>query len=199
MTPRPGPLRIALTGGPGGGKTTAADLFRREIGETIVVVPESATTLFAGGFPRVSDPDAVRSEQKAIFEVQRAMEDIQAVRYPDRVLLCDRGTLDGAAYWPDGYDEFFERMGSTHETELARYDAVIFFETAAVGGVAIEGGNRYRVESNDTAVGLDRRLRELWGPHPHFHLVPHHASFLRKITTGLAIMESIVAENRELR
>jgi hypothetical protein len=198
MTPRPGPLRIALTGGPGGGKTTAADLFRREIGESIVIVPESATTLFAGGFPRVSDPDAVRSEQKAIFEVQRAMEDIQAVRYPDRVLLCDRGTLDGAAYWPDGVDEFFERMGSTHAAELARYDAVIFFETAAVGGVAIEGGNRYRVETNEAAIGLDRRLRELWAPHPHFHLVPHHSSFLRKITTGLAIMESIVAENREL-
>jgi predicted ATPase len=198
MNPRPGPLRIVLTGGPGGGKTTAADLFRREIGETIVVVPESATTLFAGGFPRVTDPDALRSEQKAIFEVQRAMEDIQAVRYPDRVLLCDRGTIDGAAYWPDGVDEFFEHMGSTHETELTRYDAVIFFETAAVGGVAIEGGNRYRVESNDTAVGLDRRLRNLWAPHPNFHLVPHHPSFLHKITIGLAIMESIVAENREL-
>jgi hypothetical protein len=199
MSPRPGPLRIALTGGPGGGKTTAADLFRREIGETIVVVPESATTLFAGGFPRVTDPAAVRSEQKAIFEVQRAMEDIQAVRYPDRVLLCDRGTLDGAAYWPDGVDEFFGRMGSTHEAELARYDAVIFFETAAVGGIAVEGGNRYRVESNDIAIGLDRRLRSLWSPHPHFHLVPHHPSFLRKITIGLAIMESIVAEHRELR
>jgi hypothetical protein len=27
--------RIVLTGGPGGGKTTAADLFRREIGERV--------------------------------------------------------------------------------------------------------------------------------------------------------------------
>ena len=44
--------RIVLTGGPGGGKTTAADLFRREIGDSVVVVPESATTLFAGAvFP----------------------------------------------------------------------------------------------------------------------------------------------------
>ena len=31
--------RIVLTGGPGGGKTTAADLFRREIGEKVVIVP----------------------------------------------------------------------------------------------------------------------------------------------------------------
>jgi hypothetical protein len=181
---------------PGCGKTTAADLFRREIGDHIVVVPESATTLFAGGFPRVLDPDALRYEQKAIYEVQRALEDIQAVCYPDRVLLCDRGTLDGAAYWPDGTDEFFERMSSSHAAELARYDAVIFFETAAIGGVAIEGGNRYRVESNDVAVQLDQRLRALWAPHPRFHLVPHHSSFLRKITIGLSIMESIVAGHR---
>ena len=33
-----GRCRIVLTGGPGGGKTTAADLFRREIGERVVVV-----------------------------------------------------------------------------------------------------------------------------------------------------------------
>ncbi|NDI06057.1 MAG: hypothetical protein EBY58_07285 [Rhodobacteraceae bacterium] len=44
--------KIVLTGGPGGGKTTAADLFRRELGEKVVVVPEAATMLFSGGFPR---------------------------------------------------------------------------------------------------------------------------------------------------
>lgn len=187
------PLRIVLTGGPGGGKTTAADLFRREVGERIVIVPESATTLFRGGFPRVSEPEAVRSEQRAIFEVQRSMEDIQSALYPDRILLCDRGTLDGAAYWPDGTDEFFATVRSTHAAELARYDAVLFFETAAVGGISIEGGNRYRVESNDAALALDQRLRTLWSPHPHFHLVPHHDSFLHKITMGLAILESVLA------
>ncbi|MCB0954305.1 MAG: AAA family ATPase, partial [Microthrixaceae bacterium] len=53
--------RIVLTGGPGGGKTTAADLFRREIGDSVVVVPESATTLFAGGFPRVRHDDVQRA------------------------------------------------------------------------------------------------------------------------------------------
>lgn len=44
--------RIVLTGGPGGGKTTAADLYRREIGDQVVVVPEAATLLYTGGFPR---------------------------------------------------------------------------------------------------------------------------------------------------
>lgn len=202
--PDPGPpaapraLRIVLTGGPGGGKTTAADLFRREIGEDVIVVPESATILFAGGFPRATDEAAQRSVQRAIFEVQRSLEDVQAASYPDRVLLCDRGTVDGAAYWPDGEDGFFDEMGSTHAAELARYDVVLFFETAAVGGLTFEGGNRYRVESDEEAVGLDRRLRALWAPHPRFHLVPHHESFLRKITIGLSILESVVADHRSV-
>lgn len=190
------PLRIALTGGPGAGKTTAADLFRREIGETVIVVPEAATILFAGGFPRVTEDPAQRSLQRAIFEVQHSLEDVQATRYPDRILLCDRGTVDGAAYWPDGAAEFFSTVNSTHEAELARYDVVLFFETSAVGGIHFEGGNRYRTESNEQAVALDRRLRDLWAPHPRFHLVPHSPSFLRKITVGLSILESVVAEYR---
>lgn len=190
------PLRIVLTGGPGGGKTTAADLFRREIGDRVVIVPESATTLFAGGFPRVPDADARRSVQRAIFQVQRSLEDIQAALFPDRVLLCDRGTVDGGAYWPDGPDGFFDEMGTSHGAELARYDVVLFFESAVVAGIELEGGNRYRIESNEEALALDRRLRTLWSPHPKFHLVPHNASFLRKITMGLTILESVVAEHR---
>jgi broad-specificity NMP kinase len=52
-----------VTGGPGGGKTTAADLFRRELGERVVVVPEAATLLFMGGFPRSNDAQARKAAQ----------------------------------------------------------------------------------------------------------------------------------------
>ena len=39
--------------------------------------------------------------------VQRNLEDIHAALYPDRILLCDRGTLDGAVYWPNKSADFF--------------------------------------------------------------------------------------------
>lgn len=191
--------KIVLTGGPGGGKTTAADLFRREIGESVVVVPESATTLFAGGFPRVDDDEVQRSIQRAVFEVQRSSEEIHTGLYPERVLLCDRGTVDGAAYWPDGTGGFFEAMGTTHAAELSRYDVVLFFETAAVGGIAFEGGNRYRTEDNRQAVELDRRLCELWSAHPGFNFIAHEASFLAKITTALEILGDVVKNGRRTR
>lgn len=189
-----GRMRIVLTGGPGGGKTTAADLFRREIGERVVVVPEAATLLFAGGFPRSDEPGAAHAAQRAIYHVQRNLEDAQSERFPGRILLCDRGTIDGAAYWPGEPADYFAQFGSTMEAELARYDAVIFFETAAVGGLSIEGGNPIRTESEQAAVRLDHALRALWMHHPRFVLVPHNPSFFKKITYGLASIERIVGQ-----
>ena len=188
------PFRVVPTGGPGGGKTTAADLFRREIGDGVIVVPEAATLLFAGGFPRPSQPHAIRSAQNAIYNVQRGLEDIQAAQYPERVLLCDRGTVDGGAYWPDGPDSFFASVGSSHAAELDRYDAVIFFETAAAGGHGFESENRFRTESQQEAVDLDAELRSMWADHPEFTLIPHTASFFRKMTVSLAILENLVAQ-----
>jgi predicted ATPase len=191
-----GRCRIALTGGPGGGKTTAADLFRREIGDSVVVVPEAATLLFSGGFPRASAPLARKSAQQAIYHVQTQLENVKAALYPDRVLLCDRGTVDGAAYWPDEPGGFFDAVGTTARAELERYDAVLFFESAAVGDISIEGGNPTRIESNAEAVLLDQRLRDLWSKHPRFAVVPHHPSFVKKIILGLALLDSLVAQLR---
>ncbi len=189
-------FRLVLTGGPGGGKTTAADLFRRELGDEVVIVPESATLLFSGGFPRRDDRDSVSGVQRAIYYIQRGLEQTQSAAYPGRILLCDRGTIDGAAYWHDGADGFFKEVGSSLDVELARYDAVIFFETAAVGGISIEGGNPIRNEDTEQAIALDRRLRDLWSKHPRFHFVPHMPSFFKKLTFGLATIEGIVRQLR---
>jgi predicted ATPase len=185
--------RIVLTGGPGGGKTTAADLMRREVGERIVVVPEAATMLFSGGFPRHAELHARRSAQKAIYHVQRNLEDIHAALYPERILLCDRGTLDSVVYWPDqGDHDFCHTLGTTFDKELARYDAVIFFETAAIGNLAIEGGNPARTETTAEAVSLDRRLQEIWGRHPNFYFIPHEKSFFQKLQSALTKLTELL-------
>ncbi len=187
------PFRIVVTGGPGGGKTTAADLFRREMGGQVAVVPEAATILFGGGFPRAAA--AARQAQIAIYDVQRNLEAAVEALHPGCVLLCDRGTVDGGAYWPAGGDEtFFQAVGSTFEAELARYDAVLFFESAAVGGLAADGTNPLRKETVAEAAALDVRLRTLWSAHPRFVFLAHHPSFFQKITSGFAALTRLCAE-----
>ena len=184
--------RIVLTGGPGGGKTTAADLMRREVGDQIVVVPEAATMLFSGGFPRHADQLPKEAAQVAIYHVQRQLEDVHKALYPDRTLLCDRGTLDGSVYWPlTSKRDFLSALQTTIELELTRYDAVIFFETAAVGNLSIEGGNPIRTESLDEAIRLDRRLQKIWKQHPAFHFVPHQSSFLQKLELAIASLRQL--------
>lgn len=191
--------RIVLTGGPGGGKTTAGDLLRRELGDEVVMVPEAATLLFSGGFPRHTDALAVRAAQRAIFQVQRGLEDTQSANFSDRILLCDRGTVDGQAYWPlmgDRDDDFFAAQGTTLAREFSRYDAVLFFETAAAGEIAIDSNNPVRTENLEQARELDTKLHTIWGQHSRFVFIPHNASFFKKITFALAILEGLVRELR---
>jgi predicted ATPase len=186
--------RIVLTGGPGGGKTTALDLFRREIGEKVVIVPEVATILYRGGFPRSQDPGVKESAQKAIYHVQINLEAAQAAHFKNRILLCDRGTVDGGAYWPGPYQDFFTHMNTSLEKEFSRYYAVLFFETASVGGIFIEGGNPIRIESTAEAVELDHKLRDIWSQHENFIFIPHRVSFIEKMNFGLTELKKIVAQ-----
>lgn len=152
--------------------------------------------LFAGGFPRVDEQHARSATQRAIFHTQRALEDVQSALYPERILLCDRGTIDGAAYWPeDAPIGFFDTVGATLEEELTRYDAVLFFESAAVGDIQVEGGNPTRTEDNAEARRLDIRLRELWSKHPNFCFIPHSTSFFAKLQRGLGELQKIVTAN----
>lgn len=186
--------RIVVTGGPGGGKSTAVELFRRELGERVIVVPESATMLFAGGFPRHQNAAAQQAAQRAIFHVQRNLEDVQAAAYPQRLLLCDRGTVDGAAYWPGEPDTYFEAMGTTFAAELARYDGVIFFESAAAGGHSIEGGNPARTETNAEAARLDLALRQIWKQHPRYAFIRNERSFFAKLQQGIGALTAMSAD-----
>lgn len=191
-------LKVVITGGPGGGKTTALDLFRRELCDKLAVVPEAATVLFSSGITRVGDEQVLKTVQKTIFSLQKNLEHIQETQYPDRLLVCDRGTLDGLAYWPGTDEEFFTEVNSSLEEELDRYDAVIFFESAASTGHDISSNNPVRNESSERAAVLDKKLQSIWSKHPHFNYVGSSESFVRKIMFGIMTIENVISRcNKE--
>jgi predicted ATPase len=185
--------RVAISGGPGGGKSTVTVAAKRELGERVIVVPEVATHLLGGFFPRIESPEERRAVQRAIYHVQLSLEAVHRGRADaDTVLVFDRGLLDGAAYWPDGCEDFFEALCGDPDAARARYDAVIFLESAAVGGLAIVGENPARTEMRQEAVRLDSLLRELWAPHPRFRFVAHTSSFEAKIENALAELRAVI-------
>ena len=155
--------RIAVTGGPGAGKTTLWRALSAQYQAELVAVPEVATMMFQHVFPQVRDASEREAVQRAIFAVQKELESFYERRLqPGQILLCDRGTPDGGGYWPSGHEDFFQCLHTSHASELARYDAVLFMESAALGGLSIAEGNHVRGEDLATAIEIDRRLRAVW-------------------------------------
>jgi predicted ATPase len=181
--------RIAVTGGPGAGKTTVWRAMAELHAERVVAVPEVATLMFAHVFPPVQNPAERYAVQRAIFEVQRNLETVYESRLgADQVLLCDRGVPDGAGYWPDGPEAFFEAMQTEWQAEIARYDVVLFLESAAVGGLSIAEGNPIRREDQAAAMHVDRCLRSVWAQHPNFQHVAHEHDFAVKVARGAQLL-----------
>lgn len=183
--------RIVVTGGPGAGKTS----IWRELATThashLVAVPEVATLLFQHVFPSVQNTTERCAVQRAIFEVQRHLETVyETRRASEQVLLCDRGVPDGAGYWPEGPAAFFTAMSSDWKSEIMRYDAVLFLETAAAGGLAIDAGNATRTESLEAAVNVDAQLRAVWAQHPNCVFIAHEIDFAVKVARGSAVLRA---------
>jgi len=185
---------VAISGGPGGGKSTVAAAVAREFGERVVVVPEVATHLLGGFFPDIRGPEDRRALQRAIYHVQVNLEAVHRARADEgTVLVFDRGVIDGAAYWPDGSDAFFDALcGDAHQAR-ERYDAVLFLESAAQGGLTIGGDNPTRTEQQSEAARLDSLLRALWSPHPGFRFVAHTPTFEAKVENALAALRALIA------
>lgn len=190
--------RVAITGGPGAGKSTVAARLGRELSGRVVVVPEVATHLLGGFFPRIADAEERRAVQRAIYQVQLELESVHRKRAGEgTVLLFDRGILDGAAYWPDGCDSFFEAVCGDAAAARSRYDAVVFLETAAAGGLSINGAgapsqNLARTEGEAEAVRIDGLLRQVWSPHPNFRFVGYTATFEEKVDAALEQLRRLI-------
>src|SRR5579871_1295030 len=180
--------RIVVTGGPGAGKTAILELTRRVFCPHVAVLPESAGIIFRGGFWRKSSLPARRAAQRAIYYVQHELEQMVAEEKTSAVALCDRGSLDGLAYWPGSKDSFFKHLKTSEANELARYHAVIHLRTPSTA-IGYDHSNPLRVESQEEAVLIDKRLETVWKRHPRRYIVECTPSFFEKAQIAIDLIE----------
>ncbi len=184
---------IVLTGGPGGGKTAVLEMAKRTLNEKTVILPESASIIFGGGFWRLPSLTARTAAQRAIYHVQREMETLVRQEYNWEIGLCDRGTLDGLAYWPCEEKAFWEMNGSSLEKEYSHYYAVIHMRTPT----EINGYNHtnpLRIENAVQSKLIDDKIASIWKNHPRYVEVPSTKSFVEKADMALKFIKRFQTE-----
>lgn len=183
--------KIVLTGGPCAGKSTIAQVLEKAFQNKLVVLPEAASLVFRGGFPRWEGSECLKGLQQAIYHVQLGLEKNFEAHHPGKLLILDRGTIDGAAYWADGAAAYYHSLGTSIEQELERYSLVIYLESA--GKEAYEENmrrNPARTETWDQAAELDKVTLQQWHTHTRMKLIPNNNSFSAKIAQVLQIVEN---------
>jgi predicted ATPase len=182
--------RIVLTGGPGAGKTAVLELARRHMSHHVDVLHEAASIVFGGGFPRLPEDYARESAQRVIYHVQDELERIALATPSPRLVLCDRGTIDGLAYWPGTTEQFFADLHTSLEVELARYDAVIHLRTPTkANGYHTDA---LRIEAVAEADAIDSRLLDVWAKHPRRYVIESTPDFFDKARRAIALIHELL-------
>jgi predicted ATPase len=180
---------IVLTGGPSAGKTAVLETVLRSLCTHLAVLPESASIVFGGGFPRHASDAGRRAAQRAIYHVQLEVERLVAEEGEVAIALCDRGTLDGLAYWPDSDAAWLSELGTSLDAELVRYAAVIHLRTPAAEQ-GYDASYALRIESPAEAAAIDAKIAAAWSRHPCRFVVESADDFLVKVARAVELVRA---------
>ncbi|MFI5240790.1 MAG: ATP-binding protein [Candidatus Saccharimonadia bacterium] len=200
--------QVVLTGGPCSGKSLVHSALQSYFGDQVTFVAEAATSLLSGGFPLPGrdldwSADWQAHFQRAVAGLQCALEmtaQVRARQAGHKIIILDRGLLDGGAYLPRGLHELVELTGQTIDQMLRRYTLVVQLETLAASKPELFGqdNNLQRFETEpEKAVLIDRNLEMCWR-WPNNSLIWRHIpvteTFQEKIWRVKSLIDSILSE-----
>lgn len=185
-------LKVALTGGPCGGKTTSIKTIEEEFierGYHVIVVPEAATILINSGIrPFGVNGLPMYEFQKYVMELQFRLEDMadQAAKEIDAktIIVCDRGLLDDRAYVnEEEFNQLLKKFNTTKFELFSRYDLVMHLVTAANEKKEFytTENNEARTESVEEAIEKDERTLNAWLGHDNLKIIGNDTEFSVKI------------------
>ncbi|KAF8766346.1 TRPL translocation defect protein 14 like protein [Argiope bruennichi] len=190
--------RLVLTGGPCSGKTTGQArlcTFFENLGWKVYRVPEAATVLLNGGvrFPDLT-PSEAEKFQENLLKTMMAMEEtyfsLASTCNRNCLVICDRGTMDAAAFIPKDVWENMLAANGWNAVQLRdnRYNQVVHLITAANGAEEFYNveDNSCRTEGLDLARERDRRAAEAWVGHPYIDVIDNSTDFDTKLRRLIA-------------
>lgn len=186
-------VKIAVTGGPCAGKSTAMSWINDEFskrGWKVYIIAEEATSASAGNASPHEFADPAQG-QAYMFEKQIADEEFFEkiarlnAKDGDKVMIvCDRGVADALAFLTrEQQREMLHLVGISKRKMFERYDAVFHLVSAAIGAPEYYtlSNNSARKESPEQAAEVDKRTVEVWTGHPHLRIIDNSTDFHGKM------------------
>eukprot|EP00418_Pyrodinium_bahamense_P067330 CAMPEP_0179081628 /NCGR_PEP_ID=MMETSP0796-20121207/36763_1 /TAXON_ID=73915 /ORGANISM="Pyrodinium bahamense, Strain pbaha01" /LENGTH=218 /DNA_ID=CAMNT_0020779015 /DNA_START=38 /DNA_END=694 /DNA_ORIENTATION=- len=186
-------LRVCLSGGPCGGKTSSLHHLQRELvalGFDAYIVPEVATIMFQGGCQLpTGDARQLFDFELRLLQLQLQMEAsfLGNAESTGRVsvVLFDRGVCDIAAYIPGSlWAQLLDAVGLDQNQALGRYDLVLHLRSASHGAEAVYTAQRPLERFGLTAADardLDDRTSRAWDGHPRRIVLDNSTGFTGKL------------------
>ena len=192
-------IKIVLTGGPCGGKTTALSYVSHKLeklGIPVIKIEECATKLILSG---KTPQNMGRYEfHKLLFEIELKEEGERSKSAAKMdcekvIMLFDRGLLDNRAFVKqEEFDRYSSLNGVNEDVIRNSYDAVFHMVTAANGAEDYYNltNNSARSENIEEARRVDIETIAVWTGTPHFRIIDKSTSFDKKLER---LMKEILA------
>lgn len=205
-------LKVCISGGPGGGKSSAQSVLTHVLedrGYKVLFCPETATELILNGVIPGSQV-SLEDFQTFVLDKQLAKEKLydDIAKYYDAdklVILYDRGLCDQMAYIDKSlFENMLSQRGMSLTDAYSHYDCVLHLVTAANGAVEHYvwndpskddvGNNAARSESPEEAIVKDEKTMKAWIGHPHLRVFDNSTNFDGKIKRIVAELLSVLGE-----
>lgn len=200
--------KIAITGGPCAGKSTAINKIINkfsDLGYKVLVIPETATELILSGVTptmKYNNNEDGLFFQRMVFKKQLEKEELylqiaKKIPYNKIIILCDRGLLDGQAYINK---EDFSKILKENNLELnfvkESYDAVFHLVSTAIGAEQFytTENNEARKEGLDEARKYDKKVQEAWVGHSKLRIIDNSTDFEGKMNRLISELYEILKE-----
>ena len=182
-------FRIALVGGPGGGKSKSLSKLKNALGKAgykVIIADEVATSVMESGIsPADCDTELF---QGVIIErtlvTEKTISDAANACKQDVVVVYDRGIADCKAYMPeDMYDDMLRKLGVVPNDARDQYDLVVHLVTPAFGAESHYSSktNKHRSENVQQAREKDLLVRKAWSGHHHLVVIDNSTDFTAKV------------------